>query len=99
MSALITAVAVWTRKTWAEHKKVMNPDVAEEVERYARAAVQFAAQAFTDKAERKKYALQYAQKWLNNVNLGWVDIMLIDAEVERQWGLEKENKSFLRMGK
>jgi hypothetical protein len=97
--ALITAVWVWTQKTWAQHKKAMTPDVAAEVERYARAAVEFAGQAFKDNAERKEQALLYAQQWLHNVGLGWVDIMLIDAEVERQCGLRKESQAFMRIGR
>ena len=83
--SLTGAVIAWARKTWAEFKRT-EPGIADQVAFYARIAVEAAEQAGAAKLveDKKRYALDIAQRWLEQNGLGDIDVELIAAEIERQ---------------
>jgi hypothetical protein len=79
------AAYAWGRKTWAEFQS-MRPDVAYQLAMYARIAVEAAEQAGAAKLiqNKKAYAIEVTQTWLEQIGLRGVDAALIAAEIERQ---------------
>lgn len=93
--ALTGAAVTWARKTWAEFK-AQEPKLADQVAFYVRIAVEAAEQAGAAKliADKKTYALNIAQTWLEKNGLGGVDASLIAAEIERQVRAMKQEQVF-----
>jgi hypothetical protein len=83
--SLTGAVIAWARKTWAEFKRT-EPKLSDQVAFYVRIAVEAAEQAGAAKLveDKKRYALDIAQRWLKQNGLGDIDVELIAAEIERQ---------------
>ena len=84
-AAAIAATLTWARKQWDELQR-SQPTLAEQLEFYARIAVEAAEQAGASKIiERKKeYALKILSHWLLQVGLGNISTELLAAEIERQ---------------
>jgi len=90
----IVAMVMFARRQAAQ-LKAEQPALYEQIAIYARIAVEAAQQAgiaqiITDK---KKYAVEVAQGWLDQVGLHGIDVKLIAAEVERQYAKMKEDKA------
>lgn len=100
--ALIAAVVGFARKEWALFKAA-QPVLADKVAFYVRIAVQAAEQAglagLVD--DKKAYAIQVATRWLAQVGLNGINVVLIEAEIERQvreMNLNNEALSRINLG-
>ena len=100
--ALIAAVIGFARKEWALFKAA-QPVLADKVAFYVRIAVQAAEQAglagLVD--DKKAYAIQVAIRWLAQVGLNGINVVLIEAEIERQvreMNLNNEALSRINLG-
>ena len=100
--ALIAAVIGFARKEWALFKAA-QPVLADKVSFYVRIAVQAAEQAglagLVD--DKKAYAIQVAIRWLAQVGLNGINVVLIEAEIERQvreMNLNNEALSRINLG-
>ena len=85
--AVIGVLYAYARKVWAQIESA-RPELAQQLAMYARIAVEAAEQAGLAKLidDKKTYATEIVVRWLETKGLGWVDIPLIEAEIERQVG-------------
>lgn len=85
--AVIGVLYAYARKAWAQIESA-RPELAQQLAMYARIAVEAAEQAGLAKLidDKKTYATEIVVRWLETKGLGWVDIPLIEAEIERQVG-------------
>jgi len=87
LSVLGTTAAIWVIqqiRLLQAKIKAENPDVFEQLEWFAQAAVIAAEQANVKGliADKKQYAIEVVETWLKQYNLN-VDVLAIDAAVEK----------------
>ena len=78
-AAAVAFVVAWIRK----QEKLINADTLKQIENGARLAVQAAEQAGAAQLiqNKKVYALEWLQKWLESNKIN-VDVMLLDGLIE-----------------
>lgn len=97
--AVIGVLYAYARKAWAQIESA-RPELAQQLAMYARIAVEAAEQAGLAKLidDKKTYATEIVVRWLETKGLGWVDIPLIEAEIERQVGEMNRLKDVSQIG-
>jgi hypothetical protein len=93
VASMTGALIVWAKTRWDAFKSD-RPDLADILARYAKIAVEAAEQALQDNGLRKEMAMNLVYAWLERAGLGEISQDLVEAEIERQVGLKKENAKF-----
>jgi hypothetical protein len=91
------AVLAWAKKQIGALSKE-SPDLAVELAYYARIAVESAEQAGAANliSDKRRYAVQVVQGWLDTAGLGAINVALIEAEIERQvYAMKRDGAHFV----